>query len=99
MKLFLLTRLLVAPIVVVLGDLRDLRRPFANHNYGQLTTRLLSPHNYGQFTAELLSHGYSNITFEFPGNYRSGLAARQECANAGYGTSSFHVRPFTYADF
>jgi len=86
MELFLLTYLLIAPIVVVLGDLSDVCRPFVNHDDGQFTTELLSPHDYVQFTTELLSHGYSNMTLELPGSGSSSLVARQECQNAGYGS-------------
>jgi hypothetical protein len=85
MELLLITYLLVAPIVVVLGDLSDLRRPFANHDYEKFTTGLLYSHDYGQFTTELLSHGYSNITLDLRGSESSSLVARQECETAGYG--------------
>src|SRR5271154_5328268 len=86
MELFLLTYLLIAPIVVVLGDVSGACRPFVNHDDRQLTTELLSPHDYEQFTTELLSYGYSNITFGLPGSESFSLVARQECQNAVYGS-------------
>jgi hypothetical protein len=85
MELLLITYFIVAHIVVVLGDLSDLRRPFVNHDYERFTAGLLSPHTYGQFTTELLSHGYSNITLDLRGSKSSSLVARQECETAGYG--------------